>query len=85
MATIRDQLVDDSNIQIIARNMKELRLSKDISQEEAAFRCGISTRLYCDVENGKVNFSTATLFKICNGLETDINILCKSPSEKRND
>lgn len=39
-----------------------------ISQEEAAFRCGLSLRTYGNVERGIENFEIKTLEKIVKGL-----------------
>ncbi len=76
MATIREQIVDDENIKRISKNLRNIRDNMGISQEEAAFRCGISTRHLCDIENCKVNFSASVLFKIVDGLGITINDLC---------
>ena len=52
----------------IASNIKRLRLAQNIAQEEAAFRCDISTRHYSDVENSKTNLSVDVLDKLSYGL-----------------
>ena len=52
----------------IASNIKRLRLAQTITQEEAAFRCDISTRHYSDIENSKTNLSVDVLDKLSYGL-----------------
>ena len=52
----------------IASNIRRLRLAQNITQEEAAFRCDISTRHYSDIENSKTNLSVAVLDKLSYGL-----------------
>ena len=52
----------------IASNIKRLRLAQNITQEEAAFRCDISTRHYSDIENSKTNLSVDVLDKLSYGL-----------------
>ena len=52
----------------IASNIKRLRLAQNITQEEAAFRCDISTRHYSDIENSKTNLSVDVLDKLRYGL-----------------
>ena len=52
----------------IASNIRRLRLAQKITQEEAAFRCDISTRHYSDIENSKTNLSVDVLDKLSYGL-----------------
>jgi len=52
----------------IKSNLRRIRIAQNLTQEEAAFRCGISTRHYSTIENGEVNMSVSTLDKLCDGL-----------------
>ena len=52
----------------IKSNLRRIRIAQNLTQEEAAFRCGISTRHYSTIENGEVNMSITTLDKLCEGL-----------------
>ena len=52
----------------IKSNLRRIRVALDLTQEEAAFRCGMSTRHYSTIENGDVNMSVSTLDKLCDGL-----------------
>ena len=47
--------------------IKELRLKQNISQEELAFRCGLSKNYISDVERGTRNVSLKSIEKIANG------------------
>lgn len=54
------------------QRVKEIRLKQDISQEELAFRCGLSKNYISDVERGTRNISLKSIEKIATGF--DINI-----------
>ncbi|MFV0392914.1 MAG: helix-turn-helix domain-containing protein [Coprobacillaceae bacterium] len=49
------------------RKIKELRMIQKISQEELAFRCGLSKNYISDVERGRRNISLQSIEKIANG------------------
>lgn len=55
--------------------IKELRLKQNISQEELAFRCGLSKNYVSDVERGRRNISLKSIEKISNGLAVNIKEL----------
>ena len=57
--------------------IKELRLKQNISQEELAFRCGLSKNYISDVERGTRNVSLKSIEKIANGC-----LLYTSPSPR---
>lgn len=57
--------------------MKELRLKNRISQEELAFRCGLSKNYISDVERGKRNVSLKSIDKIAIGLNVCMSELFK--------
>lgn len=48
--------------------IKEQRTLQRISQEELAFRCGLSKNYISDVERGTRNVSLKTIEKIASGL-----------------
>ena len=50
------------------QRVKELRLKQNISQEELAFRCGLSKNYISDVERGTRNISLKSIEKIADGL-----------------
>lgn len=55
--------------------IKELRLKQNISQEELAFRCGLSKNYISDVERGTRNVSLKSIEKIANGLAVNLKEL----------
>lgn len=57
------------------RRLKELRLKQSISQEELAFRCGLSKNYISDVERGTRNVSLKTIEKIAYGFEVNLKEL----------
>ena len=56
--------------------IKELRLKQNISQEELAFRCGLSKNYISDVERGTRNVSWKAIEKIANGFAVNLKELC---------
>lgn len=57
------------------QRVKELRLRQNISQEELAFRCGLSKNYISDVERGTRNISLKSIEKISDGLAIGIKEL----------
>ena len=55
--------------QILARNLRRLRVSAGLSQEELAYRTGLHRTYISSIERGKRNVSIDNLFKIARGLE----------------
>ena len=57
------------------QRVKELRLKQNISQEELAFRCGLSKNYISDVERGTRNISLKSIEKIADCLAIRIKEL----------
>ena len=55
--------------------IKELRLKQNISQEELAFRCGLSKNYISDVVRGTRNVSLKSIEKIANGCAVNLKEL----------
>ena len=55
--------------------IKELRLKQNISQEELAFRCGLSKNYISDVERGTRNVSLKSIEKIAKGVAVNLKEL----------
>ncbi|QRK05217.1 helix-turn-helix transcriptional regulator [Archangium violaceum] len=59
----------------LAAAVRRLREEKGWTQEEAAHRCGMTTRLLQCVEGEDVNTTFTTLARICEGFEVDVTQL----------
>lgn len=57
------------------QRVKEIRLKQNISQEELAFRCGLSKNYISDVERGTRNISLKSIEKIADGFAINIKDL----------
>lgn len=49
--------------------VKEIRMKQKISQEELAFRCGLSKNYVSDVERGTRNISLKSIEKFAKGFQ----------------
>lgn len=49
--------------------VKEIRMQQHISQEELAFRCGLSKNYVSDVERGTRNISLKSIEKFAKGFQ----------------
>ena len=56
----------------IGKQIKGVRTSKGVLQDEAAFQSGLSRSYYSDVERGYRNISILNLIKIAKGLEVEL-------------
>jgi len=61
----------------LATAVRSLREQKGWTQEEAAHRCGMTTRLYQRVEGEEVNLTFTSLARLCDGFEVDVVRLLK--------
>ena len=58
-------MIDMDKIEIrFGYRVKEIRLKQNISQEELAFRCGLSKNYISDVERGTRNISLRSIESI---------------------
>lgn len=57
------------------KRIKQLRLSKGISQEKFAIAIGMDRTYYASVENGKRNISIVNIEKIAKGLDVSLEEL----------
>ena len=67
----------------IAAAVKKQRKRQALSQEEAAHRCGMSTRLLQMVEAGSSNLTLTTIARLCEGLEVDVLDLVRRRKKPR--
>ena len=59
-----------STTEVVADNMKKIRLAKRMTQEEVAEKARITTNHYARVERGEVSPSIETLAALVKGLKT---------------
>lgn len=59
-----------SSIQKFGQNLKKIRESKDLTQEELASKAGLSANYYAKIERGEINITFKTLQKIVVALKT---------------
>ena len=68
--------------QILACNLRRLRTSVGLSQEELADRTGLHRTYISSVERAKRNVSLENLFKIAKGLEVSAQDLLRPISDE---
>ena len=56
----------------LGEKIKEIRLSKKISQTEIAYRCGFDKSNYNTIESGKRNPTITSLLKIAKALDVKV-------------
>lgn len=57
----------------VGKRIKDLRISKGISQEDLALKCGLDRTYITYVENAKKNVTVETLFKITQALDIKLS------------
>jgi transcriptional regulator with XRE-family HTH domain len=61
--------LDNDIKKLFGQRLKELRLSKNISQEELAFRSGLHRTYVSSVERGERNIAIVNIQKLANALD----------------
>ena len=67
--------MDDDRIQVLKRigkNIRILRIEREIAQEELAARAGVHRTHMTKIEGGTSNPSAFTLFRIAQGLDVPL-------------
>lgn len=54
------------------KEIKKLRIDKDVSQEEIAFRADLHVTLLSRIENGKANTTLETIYKLAEALDVKV-------------
>lgn len=61
----------------IGKKIKEIRISKGLTQEYIANAVDVNTSHISNIENGRVKISLTTLILVCNALGTTVDyVLC---------
>ncbi|WP_339022861.1 helix-turn-helix transcriptional regulator [Spiroplasma endosymbiont of Crioceris asparagi] len=64
-------------ISIFTKNMRNIRIAKELTQEELSFNSGLHKNYISDTERGVRNISLKTVEKIAKGLGVEIQELFK--------
>jgi transcriptional regulator with XRE-family HTH domain len=62
----------------LGARIKELRLKKNLTQNDLAIQCNFEKASMSRIESGKTNVTVLTLRKISNALEVDIHEFFKN-------
>ncbi|QGK72835.1 helix-turn-helix domain-containing protein [Flavobacterium sp. SLB02] len=62
-------------IKSVGEKLREIRLSKNLSQENLSLESDVPRNVIGRIERGEVKTSIVTLFRICNALNIDIKEL----------
>ena len=67
----------------IGENLKKIREKHGVTLSVLAERCGVAKNMLSQIESGQVNPTIATVWKIAQGLDVDINALLTGQDELR--
>jgi DNA-binding XRE family transcriptional regulator len=60
-------------------NLRRIRHAANLTQEQAAMRCGMLMQRYQQIESGTSNVTFATLARVASGLMVDLSELFAEP------
>lgn len=58
---------------VFGRALRELRVARDLSQEELAFRAGLHRNYVGACERGEINLSLRVMLQFANGLQVTLS------------
>ena len=67
-------IMKELNFTDISRRLKEIRLSKGLTQEYVANIADVNTSHISNIENNRVKVSLSTLVQMCNALGVTVDI-----------
>jgi transcriptional regulator with XRE-family HTH domain len=77
---IKPYFRDEDSLIIIGHKIREIRVSKEMTQMELAFKCNdVDYSQINRIELGKVNFSVSYLILIAKALDVTVNRLLPDP------
>ena len=63
------------NFELIGKKLKELRISKNLTQEYIANMADVNVSHISNIENNRVKISLPTLVHVCNALGTTVDYI----------
>lgn len=67
--------MDSINFEVIGKKLREVRISKGLTQEYIANMANVNTSHISNIENNKAKISLCTLIHVCNALNTTIDYI----------
>lgn len=71
----RKVIFDEKGLKAFADRLKEVRKIKNLTQEELAYKSGISLSQIARIETAKINPTLSTIFKIARTLDIKLSEL----------
>ncbi|HEX3006390.1 MAG TPA: helix-turn-helix transcriptional regulator [Bacteroidales bacterium] len=71
----RKVIFDEAGLQAFATRLKEVRKMKNFSQEDLAYKSGLSLSQIARIETARINPTISTIFKISRTLEIKLSEL----------
>lgn len=71
-------MTDTKFLTMLGARIKELRLAREMTQNDLATQCDFEKASMSRIEAGKTNITILTLYKISKALEVDINEFFKT-------
>jgi transcriptional regulator with XRE-family HTH domain len=68
----RKLIFDEAGLNVFAKRLKEVRKSKNLSQEELAYKSGLSLSQIARIETAKTNPTLSTIFRIARTMEIQL-------------
>ncbi len=65
--------MQEINFENIARKLKDIRVSKGLTQEYVANMADVNTSHISNIENNRVKISLSTLVHVCNALDVTVD------------
>ena len=69
----RDEYEQELKIELLAEEIKALRLANDLTQDQLGKLIGVQRAQISKIENGKSNITIGTLLKVFNALKARVN------------
>ncbi len=69
-------MIKGFDLEILGKNLKEIRIKNNLSQEKVANILGVSQACVNKYENGKICISIPNLYKYCKNFKISFNMIC---------